>query len=87
MAEKNKGSPTTSKHTAIRQCLQAERGTRNRSRWSYLCYRVEVRFHVLIVNPVVLCWVAVENPHFVVKSVGKRGLFTPTYVTTLLGKD
>jgi len=52
----------------------------------FLCYRVEVRFRVLIVNPVVLCWVAVENPRIVVKSVGKRGLFTPTYVTTLLEK-
>jgi len=53
----------------------------------FLCYRIEVRFHVLIMNPVVLCWVAVENPHFVVKSVGKRGLFTPTYVTSLFGKE
>ena len=53
----------------------------------FLCYRVEVRFHVLVLNPVVVCWVDTEKPHIVIKSVGKRGLFTPIYVTTLLGKE
>jgi hypothetical protein len=53
----------------------------------FLCYRVEVRFHVLILNPVVLCWVDTEKPHNVIKSVGKRDLFGPTYVTSLLGKE
>jgi hypothetical protein len=53
----------------------------------FLCYRVEVRFHVFILNPVVVCWVAVDNPHIVVKSIGKRGIFSPTYVTSLIGKE
>ena len=53
----------------------------------FLCYRVEVRFHVLILNPVVVCWVDTEKPHIVIKSVGKRGIFTPTYVTSLIGKE
>lgn len=53
----------------------------------FLCYRVEVRFHVPILNPVVVCWVDVKEPHVVIKSVGKRGIFTPTYVTTLVGKE
>ena len=53
----------------------------------FLCYRVEVRFHVFILNPVVVCWVAADNPHIVVKSIGKRGIFSPTYVTSLLGKE
>ena len=51
------------------------------------CYRMEVLFHVLILSPKVVCWVTTEKPHVVVKSVGKRGVFTPTYVTTLVDKE
>ena len=51
------------------------------------CYRMEVLFHVFILSPKVVCWVTTEKPHVVIKSVGKRGVFTPTYVTTLVGKE
>ncbi len=53
---------------------------------TFSCYRMEVLFHVRILNPKAVCWVTTEKPHVVVKSVGKRGLFTPTYITSLTGK-
>jgi hypothetical protein len=49
-------------------------------------YRMEVLFHIPILSPKVVCWVTTEKPHVVVKSVGKRGIFTPKYITTLVGK-
>ncbi len=51
------------------------------------CYRMEVLFHVFILSPKAICWVTREKPHVVVKSAGKRGVFTPTYVTTLVDKE
>ncbi len=51
---------------------------------SFTCYRIEVVFRVLVLNPKVICWFAREKPHVLVKSVGKRGLLTPTYVTSLV---
>ena len=51
------------------------------------CYRMEVLFHVFILSPKAICWVTREKPHVVVKSVGKRGVFTATYVTTLVDKE
>jgi hypothetical protein len=53
----------------------------------FACYRVEVLFRVRIVSPKVVCWVTTEKPHVVVKSVGKRGLFTAKYVTSLIGRQ
>jgi hypothetical protein len=50
------------------------------------CYRIEVLFHVLFLNPKVVCWVTTEKPHLVIKSVGKRGVFTPTYISSLTGE-
>ena len=50
------------------------------------CYRMEVLFHVLLLSPKVVCWTTTEKPHVVIKSVGKRGVFTPTYVTSLTGE-
>lgn len=52
----------------------------------FLCYRMEVLFHVLLLNPKVVCWATTEKPHVVIKSVGKRGVFTPTYITSLTGE-
>lgn len=52
----------------------------------FSCYRMEVLFHIPILSPKVVCWVTTEEPHVVVKSVGKRGIFTPKYITTLVGK-
>ena len=50
------------------------------------CYRMEVLFHVFIVSPKVVCWATMDKPHVVIKSVGKRGIFTPVYITSLTGE-
>ena len=52
----------------------------------FSCYRVEIRIHILILNPTTVCWVSTEKPHFVVRYEGKRSLFGPKYTTTLIGK-
>ncbi len=55
----------------------------------FSCYRIEVLFHVpliSIINPKVVCWLTEEKPHVVVRSVGKRGFFTPKYVTSLISE-
>ena len=53
----------------------------------FSCYRVEIRIHILILNPTTVCWVSTEKPHFVVRYEGKRSLFGPKYTTTLIGKQ
>jgi hypothetical protein len=50
------------------------------------CYRMEVLFHVHVLSPKAICWATMEKPHVVIKSVGKRGVFTPTYITSLTGE-
>jgi hypothetical protein len=50
------------------------------------CYRIEVFFHVAVLNPKAVCWVTMEQPHVVVKSIGKRGIMTPTFITSLVKK-
>lgn len=51
----------------------------------FSCYRMEVLVHTFILKPTIVCWVTREKPHFVVKNEGKRGIFTPKYITTLIG--
>jgi len=53
----------------------------------FSCYRMEVLIHTFILSPTIVCWVAAEKPHYVVKNEGKRGIFTPKYITTLVGKQ
>ena len=53
----------------------------------FSCYRMEVLVHTFILKPTIVCWVTTEKPHFVVKNEGKRGIFTPKYVTTLIGRQ
>jgi hypothetical protein len=53
----------------------------------FSCYRMEVVIDIFILKPTIACWVTTEKPHFLVKSVGKRGVFTPKYVTTLVSKQ
>jgi hypothetical protein len=53
----------------------------------FSCYRMEVLVHIFILNPRIVCWVTTEKPHFAVKSEGKRGVFTPKYITMLVGKQ
>jgi len=50
----------------------------------FSCYRMEVIIHASILRPTIVCWVTAEKPHFVVKNEGKRGLFSPKYITTLV---
>ena len=53
----------------------------------FSCYRMEIRIHILILNPTTVCWVSTEKPHFVVRYEGKRSLFGPKYITTLISKQ
>jgi len=53
----------------------------------FSCYRVEVLVHAFILSPTIVCWVTAEEPHIVVKSMGKRSLFGPVYITTLIGRQ
>jgi hypothetical protein len=53
----------------------------------FSCYRMEVLVHTFILSPTIVCWVTTEKPHFVVKSEGKRGIFTPKYITTLINRQ
>jgi len=53
----------------------------------FSCYRMEVLVHTFILSPTIVCWVSIEEPHFVVKNVGKRSLLGPKYVTSLIGRQ
>jgi hypothetical protein len=53
----------------------------------FSCYQVEVLVHTFILSPTIVCWVTTEKPHYMVKSVGKRTIFSPKYVTALTGKQ
>ena len=53
----------------------------------FSCYRMEILIHAFILSPTIVCWVTTEKPHFVVKNEGKRSLFGPKYITTLIGKQ
>ncbi len=53
----------------------------------FSCYRMEVLVHTFILSPTIVCWVTTEKPHFVVKSEGKRGIFTAKYITTLIDRQ
>jgi hypothetical protein len=49
----------------------------------FLCYQIEIYFGVPFLSKVA-CWLSIDKPHVLVKSVGKRGPLTPTYVTSLI---
>ena len=49
----------------------------------FFCYQIEIYFGVPSFSHVA-CWLSIDKPHVLVKSVGKRGPFTPTYVTSLI---
>jgi len=53
----------------------------------FSCYRMEVLVHTFILSPTIVCWVTIEEPHFVVRNVGKRSLLGPKYVTSLIGRQ
>jgi hypothetical protein len=51
------------------------------------CYRMEVVVALPIIRPTLTYWLTTDQPHFLVKNIGKRGPFTSTYVTTLVSMD
>ena len=51
------------------------------------CYRMEVIVDLFLFHPTITYWISKETPHFLVKHQGKRGPFTPSYVTSLLSKE
>ena len=53
----------------------------------FQCFRIEVIVHIPILRPKLTYWVTTDEPHFMVKSIGKRGPFTRTYVTVLKARD
>lgn len=53
----------------------------------FSCYRIEILVHAFILKPKIVCWVTTKKPHFVVKNEGKRGILTPMYITTLIGRQ
>lgn len=50
------------------------------------CYRIEAIVNIPLLRPRITYWLAKERPHYLVKSVGKRGPFTASYETTLISK-
>jgi hypothetical protein len=48
------------------------------------CYKMEVTVEIPILRPRIIYWVAKKKPHFLVKSIGKRGAFSRADVTSLL---
>jgi hypothetical protein len=51
------------------------------------CYRMEVIVDLFLFHPTITYWISREMPHFLVKHQGKRGPFTPSYLTSLLSKE
>jgi hypothetical protein len=51
------------------------------------CYRMEVTVKVFIFRPKIIFWITKTSPHFLVKHTGKRGPFTPEYITSLVSRD
>jgi hypothetical protein len=54
---------------------------------TFECYRMEVVVQILIFRPKIIYWIAKENPHFLVKSIGKQGPFTPVYEISLVSME
>jgi hypothetical protein len=54
---------------------------------TFECYRMEVIVGIPLLRPRILYWLTKDEPHFLVKNVGKRGPFTDTYVTTLISRE
>jgi hypothetical protein len=48
------------------------------------CYKMEVTVEIPIFRPRIIYWVTKKEPHFLVKSIGKRGAFTRSFATSLL---
>jgi hypothetical protein len=51
------------------------------------CYRMQVVVGLPIIKPTLIYWLTTDEPHFLVKNIGKRGPFTSAYVTSLVSKE
>ncbi len=51
------------------------------------CYRLELKVDVPLLNLRSTFWLDASEPHILVKYEGKRGLFSPKYVTYLVSKQ
>lgn len=51
------------------------------------CYRIEVIVNLFIYHPKIIYWITKKKPHFLVKHSGKRGPFTPSYITSLISVE
>ncbi len=51
------------------------------------CYRLEAAVDFIFIHPKNTFWVAASEPHILVKYDGRRGLFSPTYVTYLVSRE
>jgi hypothetical protein len=47
------------------------------------CYRMEIVVDIPLLHPKVTYWISVRKPNFLVKHQGKKGPFTPSYITSL----
>jgi hypothetical protein len=48
------------------------------------CYRMEIVVDIPLFHPKVTYWLSVGKPNFLVKHQGKKGPFTPSYITSLV---
>ena len=48
------------------------------------CWRMEVVVNIPVIRPKIIYWVTKMKPHFLVRSLGRRGPFTSSYETSLL---
>jgi hypothetical protein len=51
------------------------------------CYRIEIVVNLPIFHPKVINWISTRKPNFLVKYQGKKGPFTPSYITSLLSRE
>lgn len=51
------------------------------------CYRVEVIVNIPLLKPKITYWLTTEEPHFLVKQIGRHGPFSRTYSTELVEKQ
>ncbi len=51
---------------------------------AFECFRVAVTVEYFLFRPRIWYWITRDPPHFLVRHEGKRGPFTPSYVTSLL---
>jgi hypothetical protein len=51
------------------------------------CYRMEVKMNLFIFHPKIILWITKDEPHHMVRYMGKKGPFTSKYITSLTKKE